>query len=302
MFGKMLAKNLVLGGEAAPLFDNPSNYNLQYEDVSFKASDGVNLKGWLIKGDTDKVIIQSHFGLYCCRAGYTNQVKRMVKGYTTDVQFLRQAKYLNDAGYTVLMYDFRNHGESDAAMDGYVSYGPEEAKDIIAAVDFITNHSDYKNANIGLFSICMGQGASVSAYGRADGLKNYDNIKCMISIQPLDYTHFMDAMKIPRFLKRSADKYIKKHTDFDYVNNTWRPYVKEVTVPTLVIQNKNDGFLDKDFVEGVYNDLQVDKEIMWLDIPDKKNQAFNRMAAYDWIGENPEPILNWFNKYVRNYQ
>ena len=81
MFGKMLAKNLVLGGEAAPLFDNPSNYNLQYEDVSFKASDGVNLKGWLIKGDTDKVIIQSHFGLYCCRAGYTNQVKRMVKGY-----------------------------------------------------------------------------------------------------------------------------------------------------------------------------------------------------------------------------
>ena len=33
---------------------------------------------------------------------------------------------------------------------------------------------------------------------------------------------------------------------------------------------------------------------------DKKNQAYNRMAAYDWIGTNPEPILKWFDKYVKN--
>jgi cephalosporin-C deacetylase-like acetyl esterase len=298
MFGKMMAKNLVLAGAGAPLFDNPENFNLQYEDVSFKASDGVTIKGWLIKGDKDKVIIQSHFGLYCCRAGYTNDAKRPVKGYPNDVQFLRQAKYLNDAGYTVLMYDFRNHGESDAAMDGFVSYGPEEAKDIIGAVDFISNHPEYKDAGIGLFSICMGQGATVSAYGRADGLRNYKNIKCMISVQPLDYPHFMSAMKIPGFLKRSADKYIKKHTDFDYYGNTWRPHVKEVNVPTLVIQNKNDGFLDEDFVQGVYNDLQVEKEMMWIEVPDKKNQGYNRMAAYDWLGTNSEPILNWFGKYM----
>ncbi|KXX69188.1 alpha/beta hydrolase [Flammeovirga sp. SJP92] len=298
MFGKMIAKNLVMAGEAAPLFDNPSNYNLQYENVSFQASDGVNLKGWLIKGDDDKVIIQSHFGLYCCRAGYTNDIKRIAKGYPTDVKFLRQAKYLNDAGYSVLMFDMRNHGESDPAMDGFASYGPEEAKDIIASVDFISNHSVYKNANIGLFSICMGQGASVSAYGREDGLKNYSNIKCMISVQPLDYAHFIDKMKLPGFLLKRADRFIKKNTDFDYINNTWRPYVKDVTVPTLIIQNKNDGFLDKDFVDGVYNDLQVEKEMMWIEIPDKKNQGFNRMAAYDWLGTHSEPVLKWFNKYM----
>ncbi len=299
MLGKMMAKNLVLAGEGAPLFDKPENYNLQYEEVLFMASDSIKLKGWLIKGSSDNVIIQSHFGLYCSRAGYTNDAKRPVKGYDGDVQFLRQAKYLNDAGYTVLMYDFRNHGESDPAMDGFVSYGPEEAKDVIAAVEFISNHPEYKNAEIGLFSICMGQGASVSAYGREDGLKNYDNIKCMISVQPLDYAHFMDAMEIPGFLKKSADKYIKKNTDFDYFNNTWRPYVKDVTVPTLVMQNKNDGFLNEEFVEGVYNDLQVEKELMWIDIPKKKNQAFNRMAAYDWIGTHPEPILKWFDKYLK---
>lgn len=298
MFGRMMAQNLVLAGKGAPLFDNPENYNLPYEDVSFKASDGVDIKGWLIKGDSSKVIIQSHFALFCSRAGYTNDAKRPVKGFDHDVQFLRQAKYLNEQGYTVLMYDFRNHGESGPAMEGFVSYGPEEAKDVIAAVDFISNHPEYQHAKIGLFSICMGQGASVSAFGREDGLKNYKNIQCMISVQPLDYAHFMGKMKLPGFLKRSADRYIKKNTDFDYYQNTWRPHVKDVNVPTLVIQNTNDGFFDRDFVEGVYNDLQVEKEMMWIELPVLKNQGYNRMAAYDWLGENPEPILKWFGKYM----
>ena len=297
MFGKLIAKNLVKEGKGT-LFDDPKNYGLDYENVSFQASDGINLKGWLIKGSPSKVIIQTHFGLYCSRAGYTNKGKGFLKGYPHDVQFLRQAKYLNEAGYSVLMYDLRNHGESDSAMGGFISYGPEEAKDVMAAVDFISTHPDYQDASIGLFSICMGQGASVSAYGREDGLKNYPNIQCMISVQPLDYPHFIEGMPLPGFLKRSADRYIERHTDFDYYHNTWRPYVKDVSVPTLVIQNLNDGFLDQEFVEGVYNDLQVEKEMIWLELPDMKNQGYNRMAAYDWLGTNPEPILGWFNKYV----
>ena len=170
MFGKFIANNLVKEGNA-PLFDNPKNYGLDYENVTFQANDGIKLKGWLIKGSKDKVIIQTHFGVFCSRAGYTNQGKGFLKGYPEDINFLRQAKYLNEAGYTVLMYDMRNHGESDSAMDHFISYGPEEAKDVIAAVDFISNHPDYKDASIGLFSICMGQGATVSAYGREDGLK-----------------------------------------------------------------------------------------------------------------------------------
>ena len=103
---------------------------------------------------------------------------------------------------------------------------------------------------------------------------------------------------MPGFLRRSTDKYIESHTNFDYYQNTWRPHVKDVAVPTLMIQNVNDGYLDKEFVERVYNDLHVEKEIMWLDIPDKKNQSYNRLAAYDWLGTNPEPILGWFDKYI----
>ena len=47
-----------------------------------------------------------------------------------------------------------------------------------------------------------------------------------------------------------------------------------------------------DMVKQFYNDLKVEKEILWLDLEKKRG------AAYDWIGKNPEPILGWFDKYL----
>lgn len=283
----------------SPVFDNPENYDLEYENVAFKAKDDVVLSGWLIKGDSDKVIIQSHFGVQCSRSGYTREGKGMIKGWHEDVRFLRQAKYLNEAGYTVLMYDFRNHGNSSEGKLPWITWGATEALDIIGAVDFISNHSAYRSASIGLLSICMGQGASIAAFGVEDGLKQYKNIKAMISVQPMDYPCFVNAMGLPKFMVNSTTRAIKKRTDMDYNKTSWRPNVKDVTVPTLIIQNKNDAYHDKEFVNGVYQDLKVEKEILWIEIPKQKSDLFNRMAAYNWIGENSKPILQWFDNYLK---
>ena len=89
-----------------------------------------------------------------------------------------------------------------------------------------------------------------------------------------------------------------KRTQMDFNETSWRPHVKQVTVPTLVIQNRNDAYLDEAFVTGVYDDLPVEKELMWLELPKQKNDLRNRMAAYDWIGTASEPILGWFEKFM----
>ena len=70
------------------------------------------------------------------------------------------------------------------------------------------------------------------------------------------------------------------------------PNVKDISVPTLVIQNQNDPWTDIDLVKQYYKDLQVEKEMLWLELSKK------RAAAYDWIGKNPEKILEWFGKYL----
>lgn len=66
MFGKAIS-NLMIKPGLVPVFDSPENHGLEYEDVTFKAEDGVTLSGWLIKGGTDKVIVQSHCGVQCSR-------------------------------------------------------------------------------------------------------------------------------------------------------------------------------------------------------------------------------------------
>lgn len=292
MFGKQISDLMIKPGKS-PVFERPDKYGLDYEDVTFKTSDGVTLSGWLVKGGTDKVIVQSHFGVQCSRCGFTQEGKGMMKNalWTSDIHFLDQAKYLVEAGYSVLMYDMRNHGESEKT--GYVSWGKDERKDVVAAIKFITEHDKYQNANIGLLSICMGQGASTFAFGLEPEMKQFEQLKTMISIQPLTYDHFVKAMGLPQFLINSGNKYNKEKRKTDLTGTAFLPYVKDINVPTLVIQNTNDPMTNLDMVKRYYDSLTVEKDMMNLDLEKKRG------AAYAWLGKNPQPIVGWFDKYMK---
>ncbi len=291
MFGKAIS-NLMIKPGKSPVFETPDSFGLEYEDVTFSTSDGVVLSGWLIKGGTDKVIIQSHFGVQCSRCGYTQEGKGMMKNalWTSDIHFLDQAKYLVDAGYSVLMYDMRNHGNSE--QKDWVSWGLIERKDVVAAVKFVSEHQEYQDANIGLLSICMGQGASTFAFGMEEELKEYKNLRTMISVQPLTYDKFVKAMGLPNFLINAGNKYNSEKRNTDLTGDAFMPYVKDIYVPTLVIQNTNDPMTNLDMVNDYYEALRVEKEMLWLDLEKKRG------AAYAWLGKNSEPILNWFNKHM----
>ena len=291
MFGKQIS-NLMIKPGKSPVFETPEKYNLPYEDVSFKTSDGVTLSGWLVKGGSDKVIVQSHFGVQCSRCGFTQQGKGMMKNvlWTSDIHFLKQAKYLVEAGYSILMYDMRNHGNSEKT--GWVSWGKVERKDVVAAVKFIAEHEEYQDANIGLLSICMGQGASTFAFGMED-MKQFKNLKTMISVQPLTYDYFVKAMGLPQYLIDAGNDYNKRKRNTDLTGDAFLPYAKDIHVPTLVIQNTNDPMTNMDMVKQYFNDLIVEKEMMWIELEKKRG------AAYAWLGENSESIVGWFNKYMK---
>ena len=291
MISRFIADMMIKPGKS-PVFGNPEDFGLSYESVTFKARDGVSLSGWLINGGKAKVIIQSHFGVQCSRSGYRPKVQGMIKMWDRDIEFLNQAKYLAEAGYSVLMYDMRNHGESDAGTSPWITWGPEESKDVIAAVDFISSRPEYENAGIGLLSICMGTSATALAYGLEDGLQDYENIKALVSVQPLTYEKFVKAMGVPDFLVKRANKPIFRRTGIDFSSNTFMPDVKHINVPTLVIQNRNDPWTSIELVEDYFDALPGKKEMLWLELEKK------RAAAYDWIGKNPDRILGWFDSHL----
>jgi hypothetical protein len=47
-----------------------------------------------------------------------------------------------------------------------------------------------------------------------------------------------------------------------------------------------------DMVNQYYNDLTVEKELLMLNLEKKRG------AAYDWVGKNPDKILEWFGKFL----
>lgn len=290
MFGKALSDMMIKPGKS-PVFETPAKYGMEFENVTFKTADGITLSGWLIKGNSDKVVIQSHFGVQCSRSGYTVEGKNFISKslWSTDIHFLKQVKYLNDKGYSVLMYDMRNHGESEKT--GWITWGKKERKDIVSAIKYMSDHPDYQEADIHLLSICMGQAISTFAFGLEEEMKGFKKLKSMVSVQPLTYDYFMKSMGLPQFLINSANKYNKEKRNTDLTGDSFLPYVKDISVPTLVIQNENDPMTDLDMVKSYYNKLEVEKELLWLDLEKKRG------AAYAWLGEHPEKVVAWFDKH-----
>ena len=137
----------------------------------------------------------------------------------------------------------------------------------------------------------MGAASTTFAYGLEEDMKSFENVKSMIAVQPLTYDYFVENMGLPKFLTNAGTKYSQEKRDVDLTGDSFLPYAKDVQVPTLVIQNQNDPMTDMNMVKQYYNSLGVEKEILWVDLE-------KRAAAYDWIGKNPAPVLNWFNKYI----
>mmetsp|Transcript_8016 Transcript_8016/g.17882 ORF Transcript_8016/g.17882 Transcript_8016/m.17882 type:complete len:292 (+) Transcript_8016:82-957(+) len=291
MIINFLSNAIVKGGQA-PVFGTPGDYGLAYEDVTFQANDGVMLSGWLIKGGTEKIIIQSHFGVQCSRSGYTPEGKSWPKMWQTEIPFMKHVNYLVEKGYSVLVYDFRNHGSSGTGTCEWVTWGPEEHKDVLAAIDFVSNHADYQDSNIGLLSICMGAASSTYAFGIENGLAENDQIKAMVAIQPLRYPDFISSLGLDNFIGRRVTKLNNERTLMDLNEVSFMKDVRAINVPTMLVQNSNDEYLNRQSIEEYYDALQVEKEMVWLDLGTK------RAAGYDYLANNPEKLLSFFAKHM----
>jgi len=128
-------------GKIANATNPRAKLGLSYEDISFQARDGVLLRGWFIpKKGSDAAIILCH--------GVSAN-----KG-----TFLGIADFLHRAGFNVLMFDFRGHGDSA----GYTSsLGFYEARDVAAAAEYLKNRPGVKR--IGGYGFSMGGAATLLA-------------------------------------------------------------------------------------------------------------------------------------------
>jgi alpha-beta hydrolase superfamily lysophospholipase len=286
--GNMIADTVLYPAEQ-PFPKTPKDYGIDYRDVTFPARDWVELSGWLLNEGADKVIIMTHFGYRANRYGY--QVKRqplLTRPYKHEIEFVKVAQRLVDAGYAVLMYDLRNHGESGKSELGVGTGGFDERHDVLGAVEFIAST---RGRPIGLLSYCMGANATFFAQCSDPELFTRSNVKAMIAMQPLLNGDFLRAYGIKGSIFRHAEERYKEHTGIS-LDYPILDHVSKVVTPTLLAQGKKDPWTNLEFIGNLYDAIPVEKEMYWLEEPT------HRFDGYNWFGDHPEKMLEWFEAHM----
>lgn len=140
------------------IFKMPDEYGMEYQELVIPSDDGVPLEAWYIpaKEKSDKLIIFNH-ALPMCRAGFPGHFGMPWAGFdAVEVDFVIQYKHLTDAGYNVLTYDIRNHGNSGAANGGISGIGNWEWRDCVGVKKWVNAHPKLSKMTVGLYSQCMG--------------------------------------------------------------------------------------------------------------------------------------------------
>ena len=175
MLKPVVLTKLMLVGRRAPLDRTPLTEGMGYEDVVFKATDGLDIRGWFIPaGDRPAPAVAFVHGWLWNRLG---NVEGQVPVPDKSVDFLPAAKALHEAGYGVLLFDLRHHGESDRAR-APLTFGVHEARDFVGAVNYLRGRPDVIDDRIGAIGCSMGGNTAMF------GIPACQPVKALLAIQP----------------------------------------------------------------------------------------------------------------------
>jgi pimeloyl-ACP methyl ester carboxylesterase len=115
----------------------------QVEEVRFRSADGIELDGWLLRGEAGRAAV-----VLCHDLGAS-------KGSLVNL-----AIALQKSGFTVLGFDFRGHGKSGGEGS---TLGITEKRDVLGAIDYLVSLKEIETRRIGIYGVGLGAHAAVLA-------------------------------------------------------------------------------------------------------------------------------------------
>lgn len=289
----MLAQGLSLPPRT-PILRTPKDYDMAFEDISFKTADGVTIKGWFIPADSDKVIISNHFSPGN-RYGFAGHLEGLDFAGGFEVNFLPRYKALHDAGYNILAYDLRSHGESGDGEGKISGVGYYEWQEVLASIEYAK--SRIASANIGLSSMCMGANATLNAMEQQP--EAFTDIKCLLCIAPLKGQTTIERqagqMGIdPAEALEAFEPIYNNITGLTVEDHNIIPKFKHLQIPTFFFQVRDDSNSRWTDVQEMYDLSPVeDKKILYME------GTHLRFKGYNYFSENPEEMVEWFDTHMK---
>ncbi len=281
-----------------PIIEKPDEYDMDYEDIEFQTEDDITLKGWFIPSSSDNLIIMVHPG-YFSRVGFDPKNQGLARITKIEVKYLPVVKQLHQAGYNIIFFDLRNHGESGKSKNGIVYVGLDEYKDVHAVMNYVNSKTNLKSMNLSFFSMCTGANATIIAMKEKPEM--YKNVKCMLALQPVAANHFIFNMVKNLYTVISAIIMVPLVTIISRIwSGKWfsemspLEYCDGITSPVYFVQAKTDKWATLSDIQQFYDNSPDPKEILFVE----EEQPLHRFDMYNYFGEKPEIMLNYFEKYM----
>ncbi|MCD0459542.1 alpha/beta hydrolase family protein [Roseiconus lacunae] len=283
------------------IFKTPDEYGMKgWHDLSIPSDDGTPLEAWYIPangGESDKLIIFNH-ALPMCRAGFPGHFGEPWSGFdAVEIDFVIQYKHLTDAGYNVLTYDFRNHGNSGAANGGVSGIGQWEWRDCVGVKKYVDNHPQLGKMTVGLFSQCLGGISQYAAITKHPEL--FENVKClcspMVPNMPAVYEAFSELQGISQY-QELIDLELIKLGGFPAADMAGELWAANVKMPVLMWQVRDDSWTKNPEDAQKTFDLLAskEKELVWIE-----NTTRRFKDGYNYFGRHPEKVIPFFDKYMK---
>jgi fermentation-respiration switch protein FrsA (DUF1100 family) len=243
------------------------------EDVQFpSATDGTRIRGWLLRTEDPQPI----GSVILCHGAWTGRR-----------ECLPLALRFREAGYNVLVFDFRAHGLSEGR---YITVGHEEMKDVLGAVEFLKARPRIGAKRIGVVGFSMGAAAAINAAARTRDIAAV--------VADSSYASFLDAMKYSFHHVRHVP-----HFPFGTMAVKWAQWIVKVDPtqlrpvdaigriaprPILVIHGQEDDVVPVNHAYLLYKAAGEPKDL-WI-VPEAKHVWARDMYPDEYF-RRVEPFL-----------
>lgn len=253
----------------------PDQEGLDYEEIWFKSRDGLKLHGWFIPaadGPGKATIIMGH--------GHG----------ASKVSDLHYAAFFKRGGYSVFMFDFRGHGQSDGPRG--TSMGYWERYDVAGAVDWLLGRS---LSQIGMFGISMGGAIAILAAAENP------QIKAVVVDSP--YAHLRRSIAaeidnisiVPLWAARPlgwwAYRMMAQHHRFPWREGNPAEVVERISPrPLFIMHGQQDRLTRVENAHILYHHARQPKEL-WI------QPGIGHVAGYEVYGaEYEQRVLQFLDK------
>jgi uncharacterized protein len=201
-----------------------------------------------------------------------------------------QYKHLTDAGYNVLTYDIRNHGNSSAANGGLSGIGRWEWRDCVGVKKYVDGHPELGKMKIGLYSQCMGGNSQYHAIYRRPDL--FANVLCMCSPMVVSMAELQNIRQYQELI----DLELLKMGAFVAAEMTPHLWAAGVKMPVYMIQVLEDEWTrNPEDAQKTFDLLgSKEKELFWIEGTTKRFRD-----GYNYFGRHPEKVVAFFNKHMK---